>query len=51
MPNRSSRRKPADVNRLAASIVEETTEERKPEKNPAAEALGCLGGKRAVQHR
>lgn len=32
------------MNRLAASIVEEATEERKPEKNPAAVALGRLGG-------
>lgn len=46
MPNRSSKRKPADVNRLAAAIVEEATEERKPEKNPAAVALGRLGGKK-----
>lgn len=46
MPNRSSKRKPADVNRLAASIVEEATEERKPKKNPAAVALGRLGGKK-----
>jgi hypothetical protein len=46
MPNRSSKKKPTDVNRLAASIVEEATEERKPEKNPAAVALGRLGGKK-----
>lgn len=46
MPQRSSKRKPADINRLAASIVEEATEERKPDKNPAAVALGRLGGKK-----
>jgi hypothetical protein len=46
MPNRSSKRKPEDVNRLAASIVEEATNEQPPEKNPAAVALGRLGGKK-----
>lgn len=52
MPKRSSKRKkkrPADVNRLAASIVEDATrDESEPEpdggKNPAAVALGRLGG-------
>lgn len=39
MRKRSS--KPDDVNRLAAAIVNEATE---PEKNPAAVALGRLGG-------
>jgi len=43
MPNRS--RKPADLNELAATIVAEATEEQ-PEKNPAAVALGRLGGKK-----
>lgn len=43
MPNRSRKRRPADLNQLAASIVAEATEE-KPEKNPAAVALGRLGG-------
>ncbi len=42
MPKRS--RKPADVNRLAASIVQDATTEPSPEKNPAAVALGHLGG-------
>ena len=37
MPKRSSKR---DLNQLAASIVERTTQE----KNPAAVALGRLGG-------
>jgi len=41
MPKRS--RKPADVNELAAAIVAEATEEQPP-KNPAAVALGRLGG-------
>ena len=33
-----------DVNTLAASIVEQATEGPPPEKNPAAVALGRLGG-------
>src|ERR1700736_4065568 len=37
MPKRSSK---PDLNQIAASIVEQTT----PEKNPAAVALGRLGG-------
>lgn len=41
--------KPRDLNKLAASIVAEATGEEKPktnqpEKNPAAVALGRLGG-------
>lgn len=47
MPKRSSTTKIADINLLAASIVSRTTEEPallKPEKNPAAVALGRLGG-------
>lgn len=47
MPKRS--RKPKDLNLLAASIVEETTRESQadlPQKNPAAVALGRLGGKK-----
>jgi hypothetical protein len=37
-----------DVNQLAASIVAQVTEEAEaqPEKNPAAVALGRLGGKK-----
>jgi hypothetical protein len=42
MPKRS--RKPSDPNSLAASIVQEATAEPTPEKNPAAVALGRLGG-------
>ena len=48
MPKRSS--KPKDINELASRIVEEATTEEKPtketlqEKNPAAVALGRLGG-------
>lgn len=52
MPKRS--RKPADLNRLAASIVEEATE---PDydpykgKNPAAVELGRLGGQKGGRAR
>lgn len=47
MPDRS--RKPTDLNKLAAAIVGEATEDEKPqrqepEKNPAAVELGRLGG-------
>jgi len=45
MPKRSS--KPIDLNQLAASIVGEATgshDEKPHEKNPAAVALGKLGG-------
>jgi hypothetical protein len=42
MPNRS--RKPTDPNQLAASIVQEATSDPPREKNPAAVALGRLGG-------
>ncbi len=41
MPKRSSKRQPQDVNVLAADIVAEATGD---EKNPAAVALGRLGG-------
>lgn len=50
MPKRSS--KPKDVNALAKAIVDEATSAKKPaaaearEKNPAAVALGKLGGKK-----
>lgn len=53
MPKRSSKKNPTDINRIAAQIVEaatKPTEEEKPakkkkhEKNPAAVALGRLGG-------
>lgn len=50
MPKRSSKKKPQDINELAASIVSEATDQPKPEpkaeKNPAAVALGRLGGKK-----
>lgn len=49
MPDRS-RKRPRDLNRLAASIVEAATEGEPEvtgdEKNPAAVALGRLGGKK-----
>jgi hypothetical protein len=43
MPKRSSK---PDINQIAASIVAHTTSERRvePTKNPAAVALGRLGG-------
>jgi hypothetical protein len=47
MPNRSSNKTPYDLNRLAAFLVDEATNEDPPEddgKNPAAVALGRLGG-------
>jgi hypothetical protein len=61
MPKRSSKKsKPADINQLACAIVdeatgkyapeqtsqEEPTKEAPHEKNPAAVALGKLGGKK-----
>ena len=52
MPKRSSNKPPRDVNALAAHIVSEATgeppdsEPSTPEKNPAAVALGKLGGKK-----
>ncbi|MDR4494236.1 MAG: hypothetical protein R3B74_07400 [Nitrospirales bacterium] len=51
MPKRSSKTKkkknPSDINLLAAQIVEAATgpaDKDQPEKNPAAVALGRLGG-------
>ncbi len=41
---KTSKRKPTDINQLAASIVQEVTGEPTKEKNPAAVALGRLGG-------
>lgn len=41
---KEKKKRPADINVLAASIVKETTGESLPEKNPAAVALGRLGG-------
>ncbi len=52
MPNRSSKKKrPADVNALAASIVGDAVGDKKApidygNKNPAAVELGRLGGKK-----
>ena len=52
MPKRSSKKKPTDINLIAAQIVEaatkpteeEPTKKKQSEKNPAAVALGRLGG-------
>jgi len=48
MPDRSGNRRPADLNRLAASIVEDATTEDTPTvddgKDPAAVSLGRRGG-------
>ena len=51
MPKRSSNEKPADLNQLAKSIVDQATSEDAPEltangKNAAAVSLGRLGGKK-----
>ena len=61
MPERSSKKKrPRDVNRLAKSIVDEaTSDQEQPQadqpaddgKNPAAVALGRLGGKKGGKAR
>lgn len=50
MPKRSSKGR-LDLNQLAKSIVDQVTDEEpkqpeKPEKNPAAVALGRLGGQK-----
>lgn len=55
MPKRS-RKRPADLNRLAASIVEDATTEQSPDddlagKDPAAVALGRKGGKKGGRAR
>ncbi len=50
MPNRSSKKRPRDINQLAKYIVDLSTgeieepEPEKSEKNPAAVSLGRLGG-------
>jgi len=53
MPDRTSKKRPRDINQLAAAIVNEATREDgpqeqiapdAPEKNPHAQALGRLGG-------
>jgi hypothetical protein len=51
MPNRSSKMRPRDLNRLAASIVQDATSDESRaaqanDKNPAAVELGRLGGKK-----
>lgn len=59
MPDRTSKKRPRDLNELAASIVEEATHEcperdepndvaadAVPEKDPAAVELGRRGGKK-----
>ena len=53
MPKRSSKKKPTDLNQLAASIVGDATDEGddQPKKNPAAVALGRLGGKKGGKAR
>lgn len=62
MPTRSSKRqkRPADVNQLAKSIVDEATREPSEQdetpppndgKNPAAVALGRLGGQKGGKAR
>jgi len=43
VPKRSSKPKP-DENQIAAFIKDQTIDEQKPKKNPAAVALGRLGG-------
>ena len=57
MPDRS-RKRPTDLNKLAASIVEDATSdapsaepEPEREKNPAAVALGRLGGQKGGKAR
>ena len=58
MPRRSSRKRPRDLNELAASIVADATSEepKQPEpdaaeKNPAAVELGRLGGRKGGRAR
>lgn len=57
MPERSSKRKrPVDINQLAKSIVDDSTDEdapvdEAPAKNPAAVELGRLGGKKGGKAR
>jgi hypothetical protein len=58
MPSRSSKKRPRDLNELAASIVADATSDEPeqpepdaPEKNPAAVELGRLGGKKGGRVR
>jgi len=46
MPKRSRKKRPQDVNVLAATIVSEATADASEGKNPHAVALGRLGGKK-----
>jgi len=50
MPKRSSK-KPRDVNAMAAAIVSEATRDPDDRKNPAAVALGRLGGQKGGKAR
>ena len=49
MPKRSSKKK--DPNVIATDIVEQATDEANITKNPAAVALGRLGGKKGGKTR
>lgn len=49
MPKRSSRKR--DTNVIAASIIKQATDEAQIVKNPAAVALGRLGGLRGGKAR
>ena len=49
MPKRSSIKR--DINQTAFSVVQQATGEPSPEKNPAAVALGRLGGLRGGKAR
>jgi len=61
MPKRSSKKRPRDPNQLAKAIVDEATDQTPPDpeesapvddgKNPAAVALGRLGGKKGGKAR
>jgi hypothetical protein len=55
MPERSSKKRPRDLNKLAPSIVAEATGEAPPEepskKNAAAVELGRLGGQKGGKAR
>ena len=49
MPKRSRKKRPADMNQLAKSIVDDATDT--PAKDPAAVALGRKGGKKGGKAR
>jgi hypothetical protein len=56
MPNQSSKKKrPADANKLAFQVVQESTGQAEPEpesdKNPVVVALGRLGGMKGSKAR